>query len=320
MTMAQELAQFIGMHAIELLLILLVVVLLTIVLLWRWFEAYHRKLWKMVSASWRIMASLSFVQRLQRQYPRAWSFGGARLSPTNYLGLHLTLGLLLSLAALNIFAGLADEVMEQEELTQFDLALATALHQNATPGQVAVFKEITKLGNVSVIVALGLGVSLVLLIRRCWLLLAAWLITLAGGVLLNLVLKAIFQRVRPEFANPFVNESGWSCPSGHAMISLITYGMAAYLLMLALSKPLKQVVVVVTVILVLLIGFSRLYLGAHYFSDVLAGYAAGALWLAVTISGTEVARRRQREGVRSLSSAAEVELNPPPSLIRPDRS
>jgi undecaprenyl-diphosphatase len=296
------------------LLILLIVVLLAIVLLWRWFEAYDHKLWKMVSAFWRIIASLSFVQRLQQRYPRAWSFGGARLLPTHYLGLHLTLGLLLSLAALNIFAGLADEVVEQEELTQFDLALATALHQNATPEQVAVFKEITKLGNASVVVALGLGVSLVLLIRRCWVLLAAWLITLAGGALLNLVLKAIFQRVRPEFANPFVYESGWSFPSGHAMMSLITYGMGAYLLVLALNRPLKQVVVVVTVILVLLIGFSRLYLGAHYFSDVLAGYAAGALWLAVTISGTEVARRHQSAPAISSSSAAEVELNSHPSL------
>jgi membrane-associated phospholipid phosphatase len=208
---------------------------------------------------------------------------------------------------------LADEIVEQETLTQFDLALATALHENATPAQVAVFKEITKLGNVSVVVVLGLGVSLVLLIRRRWLLLASWVITLAGGTLLNLLLKAHFQRVRPEFADPFVNESGWSFPSGHAMISLITYGMGAYLLMLALSRPLKQVVVVVTVTLVLLIGFSRLYLGAHYFSDVLAGYAAGALWLAVTISGTEVARRRQRAQA-TLSSAAEVELNSHSSL------
>jgi undecaprenyl-diphosphatase len=314
MTMAQELAQFIGMHAIELLLILLIVVLLAIILLRRWFEAYNHKLWKGVSVLWRTIASLSFVQRLRQRYPRAWSFGEARLSPTNYLGLHLTIGLLLSLAALGLFASLADELVEQETLIQFDLALATALHENATPAEVAFFKEITKLGKVSVVAAFGLVVSLVLLIRRRWLLLASWVITLVGGTLLNLLLKAHFQRVRPEFANPFVYESGWSFPSGHAMISLITYGMGAYLLMLALRRPLKQVVVVVTVILVLLIGFSRLYLGAHYFSDVLAGYTAGALWLAVTISGTEVARRRQKAQAISSSSAAEVTLNPPPSL------
>jgi membrane-associated phospholipid phosphatase len=307
MTMAQELAQFIGTHAIELLLVLLIVVLLAIALLWRWYGAYEQKLWDMFSALWAAIASLSFVQKVRQRYPRAWSFLGAHLSPTNYLGLHLTIGLLLSLAALGLFASLADELVEQETLIQFDLALATALHENATPAQVAVFKEITKLGNVSVVATVGLVVSLVLLIRRRWLLLASWVITLVGGTLLNLVLKAHFQRVRPEFADPFVNESGWSFPSGHAMMSLITYGMGAYLLMLALNRPLKQVVVVVTVILVLLIGFSRLYIGAHYFSDVLAGYTAGALWLAVTISGTEVARRRQK--ARAISSSAAGFLN-----------
>src|SRR5512145_1841623 len=135
MTMTQELAQFIGTHAIELLLVLLIVVLLAIVLLWRWYEAYEQKLWDMFSALWGAIASLSFVQKLRQRYPRAWSFLGARLSPSHYLGLHLTLGLLLSLAALNIFDSLAEQVVEQEELAQFDLALATALHANATPGQ-----------------------------------------------------------------------------------------------------------------------------------------------------------------------------------------
>jgi undecaprenyl-diphosphatase len=292
--MIHGLAQFIGIYILELFFMLVIVVLLVIVLGWRLFEAYYRRLWEFGSIFWHYVASLPFVEWLQQHHPRVWSFLGGRLSPDNYLGLHLTLGLLLSLVALNVFTELTESVTEQEELAQFDLALATALHQNTSPDQVATFRVITDLGNGLVLTALGVGVGVVLLIRRHWLLLASWLLTLAGGSLLNILLKAIFQRTRPEFVSPFVVEPGWSFPSGHAMGSLITYGLLAYLLVLVLPRYLKLVIVMAIVSLVLLIGFSRLYLGVHYFSDVVAGYAAGAVWLATSISGTEVARRRQQ--------------------------
>lgn len=301
--MSQELAQLMGANAIEIFVILLLVVLFTIVGLWRLFEMYYPKVGELGGIVWRYITGLSFVQSLRQRYPRIWSFLEERLSPDNYLGIHLTLGLLLSLAALNIFADITGDVVEQDDLTQFDQALATALYQNATLDQVAVFKVITDLGDMPVLAAVGLAVGVMLLIRRRWLLLISWGITLAGGALLNVTLKAIFQRVRPEFDNPFVDASGWSFPSGHAMIALITYGMLAYLLVLVVNRYLKQIMVVATVSLVLLIGFSRLYLGVHYFSDVVAGYAAGTVWLAVSISGTEIARRRQR-----------MQLSPQPSL------
>jgi undecaprenyl-diphosphatase len=272
----------------------MIAVLLTILLLWRLFEAYHQRWTAAATRLWRWFTSSTLVQDVRQRYPHLWRFLGRRLAPGNYLGLHLTLGLLLSLLALSVFAGIADEVLEQEQLTQFDLALTTALHRNATLDRVAAFKVITDLGNIPVLAALGLGVAAALILHRHWLLLTSWLVTLAGGGLLNLVLKAIFQRSRPELANPFVHEQGWSFPSGHAMLSLITYGMLAYLLVVGLNRYLEKVVIVVAVLLVLLIGFSRLYLGAHYFSDVVAGYAAGTIWLAASISGTEVARRRQQ--------------------------
>lgn len=286
-------AQLIGAYALELFFGLLIAVLLAIVLLWRLFEAYHRKLWGLASALWRYLTHLPGVRRLRQRYPRVWSFLGERLSPDSYLGLHLTLGLLLSFIALNIFTGISDEVVEQEELAEFDHALAMALYEQASPDQIAVFKMITDLGDTPVLAVVGVGVGLVLLIRRRWLLLASWVITLAGGGLLNTTLKAFFQRSRPEFVSPFVVESGWSFPSGHAMGSLITYGMLAYLLVLMMNRSLEKLIIMGAVALVLLIGFSRLYLGVHYLSDVVAGYAAATVWLAASISGTEVARRRK---------------------------
>lgn len=292
--MVQGVAQQIGAYAISIFLTLLMVVLLTILVLWHLFEAYQQGWWAMVAHFWQRLTSFPLVQGLRQRYPHLWSFFGQRLAPDNYLGLHLTLGLLLSLLALSFFAGIADEIVEQEQLTQFDLALATALHQNANLDQVAIFKIITSLGNLPVLAVVGLGVAVALILRRQWFLLTGWLVTLAGGGLLNWILKVIFQRSRPELANPFVHEQGWSFPSGHAMLSLVTYGMLAYLLVIGLNRYLEKVVIVVVVLMVLLIGFSRLYLGAHYFSDVVAGYAAGTVWLAACISGVEVARRRQQ--------------------------
>ena len=78
-----------------------IIVLLAIVLLWWVFEAYQRRLWEAVSALWQRITLLSMVAGLRQRYPRTWSFLGARLSPTHYMGLHLSLGLLVVLVALD---------------------------------------------------------------------------------------------------------------------------------------------------------------------------------------------------------------------------
>ena len=129
-------------------------------------------------------------------------------------------------------------------------------------------------------------------------LLFGWVAALAGGALLDVALKLIFRRPRPTWDMPFLAEEGWSFPSGHAMGSLVAYGMLAYLLVLhPKSKGARLAILAITALLVLAIGFTRLYLGVHYFSDVIAGYAAGTVWLAVCISGLEVLRRKRELAV-----------------------
>ncbi len=108
-------------------------------------------------------------------------------------------------------------------------------------------------------------------------------VVLAGAELLNLVLKLSFHRPRPEYA--FVNLETYSFPSGHAMISTAAYGAFAYLAWSRLrTRQARLALVAGTAVLVALICFSRLYLGVHYLSDVLAGAAGGAFWLAVSIA------------------------------------
>lgn len=104
--------------------------------------------------------------------------------------------------------------------------------------------------------------------------------------MLNLALKNIFQRSRPIFPQAFSVETGFGFPSGHTMISLAFYGVAAYIALTFIkSRNWKVLTVTGALVISVLIGFSRLYLGVHYLTDVLAGWAAGGLWLAVCILG-----------------------------------
>ena len=137
---------------------------------------------------------------------------------------------------------------------------------------------------------MGLAVLVVLLIGRRWLIVVGWVVALGGGGLLNVVLKAQFHRVRPMFTNPWLTETGWSFPNGFAG-GLRDAGLPPHR---RLALRFRWIVAALSAGLVLVIGFSRIYLGVHFFSDVVAGYAAATMWLSICISGCEVARPRPR--------------------------
>jgi undecaprenyl-diphosphatase len=115
----------------------------------------------------------------------------------------------------------------------------------------------------------------------------------AGGGLLNLILKSTFERTRPEFSDPLLAASSWSFPSGHAMGTFILCGLGCYLVIRELrSWAAVGVVLCVSALWCVLMGFSRLYLGVHFASDVIAGLIAGTAWVAVCVSALEAIRRR----------------------------
>jgi undecaprenyl-diphosphatase len=235
------------------------------------------------------------VRGVRARHPEAWSFVARRFATTEYLGLHLTIGLVLSLGALWLFGGIAEDVIHHDPLVRFDLTIADALHRHASPMGVAIAKDVSFLGSPGFIAAWGIVVTGVLLARRQYPLLGGWVAAVAGGGLLDIALKRVFHRVRPTWDVPDLTARGWSFPSGHAMGSLVAYGMLSYLLVRAVRHRRQQVVVnTCAVVLTVLIGLSRVYLGVHYFSDVIGGYAAGVVWLTTCISGLEVIRRKPR--------------------------
>jgi undecaprenyl-diphosphatase len=275
------------------LIALLAALLVAVVLAGRWLVHHGGEL---QAGLRRIIARVGRsapVRRIRERYPRVWAFAGRRFARGEYLGLHLTLGLLFSAGALWLFGGIAEDIIHHDPLTQFDLAVADLLHRQASPIAIELAKGITQLGSPVFIAGWGLLVALVLLARREYLPLGGWVAALVGGALLDGMLKAIFHRPRPTWDVPALTARGFSFPSGHAMGSLIAYGMLVYLVVRGLESHRARVGLVAgAVILVLLIGLSRMYLGVHYFSDVIGGYAAGAVWLTACVSGLEVVRRR----------------------------
>ena len=277
--------------------VLLVALVVGLALGWRWFETNRARLVEGTQRGWQRLLTTRGLQRLKVRYPRAWTFVGARFAREEYLGLHLTIGFVISVAGLWLFGGITEDVIHHDPLTQFDLTLLHWVQARATPAGYAIANAISMLGSPVALTILALGVGLLLAARRQWIVLAGWLAAFAGGGLLDLVLKLVIRRPRPPSAAVFLQHFSWSFPSGHAMGSLIGYGMLAYVLgVFWIHRRSAQVSVVLgAALLIVAIGLSRLYLGVHYFSDVVGGYAAGLLWLSACISGLEVVRR-QRSG------------------------
>jgi membrane protein DedA with SNARE-associated domain/membrane-associated phospholipid phosphatase len=247
---------------------------------------------------------LSPAERFRVGHSKLWAFVAARFAAGEYLGLHLTVGLLVSLAALCLLGGVTEGVVHHDPLTQFDVTLADRLHAHATTTGSQIFTAITLIGSPGAMAVLAVSVGIVLIVRRRWWLLGGWVAAFLGGSVIDQALKMIIHRPRPRFAASRLHPMqlllhtshgvSYSFPSGHALGSLIGYGMLAYLLVLWLpGRHVHVSIVTMAALLVLAVGFSRLYLGVHYFSDVVAGYAAGVVWLSACISGLEIVRRHR---------------------------
>ena len=195
----------------------------------------------------------------------------------------LSLALLAAFGAAVVFARVAEDYLTNDPLARWDVSFARWLSKHQGSAVLDFFRVITVFGSPAFALALA-SVVCVVLLRGRRLVDAAFLpLVLGGAELCNLLAKLAFHRPRPAFG--FVHLDTYSFPSGHAMISTATYGAFAWLLWSRLdSRRARTLMVTATVLVVALICFSRLSLGVHFLSDVLAGIAGGAFWLAVSIA------------------------------------
>jgi membrane-associated phospholipid phosphatase len=206
-------------------------------------------------------------------------------------GLPLLGALLILAGSLWAFGQIVDEQIVEGQ-TATDERLADWLHGRATDPFTDVFRAITWTGNFLTLLVVTL-VAVVVLWRRRERTDAVFVaFAFLGGQVLSNGMKLGFRRERPFFADPLATESTFSFPSGHALVSLAVYGALALLVARRVSSHRRRgLLLAATAAWVALIGFSRLYLGVHFLSDVLAGFAAGAAWLALLYVALEVRSR-----------------------------
>jgi membrane-associated phospholipid phosphatase len=233
---------------------------------------------------------------LKNTLPRLQRFAAARLSPEGEFGLHVTIGVVLLVLAAWAFGAVADEVVEGAAITVFDVEVANWLHAHARNGNglTRFMLLITTWHNTA-------GVLVMVALLAYWLYRRGdhyWLLALAytvpGGMLLNVLLKYTFRRPRPQFDSPLVTLSTYSFPSGHTVAATLLYGfLAVYLTRHARSWRQRAVAALLACVMVALVGASRMYLGAHYLTDIMAAVAEGCAWLAICITAVSTLRRRR---------------------------
>jgi len=199
------------------------------------------------------------------------------------VGSILFLGLASAVSALFFFAWLADEVLEGDAKT-FDEPVRVFVHGFASESLTVLMRFITMLGS-TLFLSFLCACVFVIFISKNWKRAAVLLMTtMAGAVILNFALKLSFGRVRPIpfFDTPLPDS--YSFPSGHALYAACCYGVLAWLASAGTQNKSTRISIwSLAVSLALLIGLSRIYLGVHYPSDVIAGYAAAVVWILTVI-------------------------------------
>jgi undecaprenyl-diphosphatase len=286
----ENVAEFVAQHALLIFLAGMVVMLILVAALWQIIARYGDRLWRVFNTvakfSLRVADAGLFRGRL-----RNWQIAES-------LALAVAVGFAAVLFILSIFFELTEALEIDEELGQFDHALARALRATTSDNTYQFFSIATHLADTLVLTLLCIVVAIGLLWRKYWLYAASWLIAIIGNALLTKSLKALFQRLRPLHDHGFAVADGWSFPSGHASGVLVAYGMLAYLAICHTERRWHLLIVSATIALILLVGNSRIFLQVHFFSDVLAGFCSGAAWLVICVIATEIAQR-QRSVTRS---------------------
>jgi len=231
--------------------------------------------------------------------PRLSRIRSAFKTMAERLGPRMGIGLLAAVIVTVLFGVLASEVREGET-QHFDDALRMTVYGVASPRATTVLQAITQLGSPLFLLPMTIVFSLIFLrlrrIRGAILLTA----TMVGVSLLNWILKSVFQRPRPLPFFGLTVPASYSFPSGHSLAAFCFYGALAALVTARLRSTLWSALVWAgAVVIIVAVGFSRLYLGVHYPSDIIGGYATGFVWVLTVASADRMFRRADERGAKT---------------------
>jgi membrane-associated phospholipid phosphatase len=216
-----------------------------------------------------------------------------------HYGWHAAAALAALSGSLFVLTWLAERLVDDGTSFRWDARLNHWLDHEAWAPLVYFFRVVTIPGNTVLLVAAALGAAVLLWARGDRADAAFVGLAFAGSALVTFALKVLFERPRPAFQDESLNLNTFSFPSGHASASVAVYGAFAIIILRDVRTRRGRALVLGTLaILLALVGFSRIYLGAHFLSDVLAGYSLGTAWLMICVLGLTVHEHRIREGGR----------------------
>lgn len=194
-----------------------------------------------------------------------------------------------------LFGAIAEDVVNRDApLGALDLDVAAWLHAHASATMTSLMLVLSDLGAPVTVIAITLLTAAVLAVRRRVYQLVFLLLATVGGEVANFLMKKAVHRQRPFFEDPIVTLTSFSFPSGHAMGSTVLYGALAAIAIWPMRQwRWRMATVCAAALLVALICFSRIYLGVHYLSDVVAGCLAGMVWLASCLMAVGALRQHQ---------------------------
>ncbi len=214
-------------------------------------------------------------------------------SDRRFLALALLIGLVVSTLFLLAIIHLHEDI-SHPRIESLDRSILQSIHAHDTPFLTALARTLSFIGSpITLLPAVPLAAALLWSrrLRRDALLL---LISMGGSSTLDTALKLHYRRIRPDLPWAFVHERSFSFPSGHSVLAVTLYGILTYLLMSHLAHTWQRAIIILaSLTLIVGIGLSRIYLGAHFPSDVLAGYLVGLTWLLPVIATDQALKRRQ---------------------------
>lgn len=273
----------------SLLILLLAVLFILNALLWRylipWLGSLGRSIGRGIAARWQGLLSTPAFHSFCGRHPRLWHFLCQRFTTEHASGVCLTVGLTVCTLFAALFAWFGRGIHLSSSLNRLDQRLYDLLAILHHPWTDLFFATLTWIGSSQAMIILGAFALFALIINNRDFSALILFFGMAGGELFALLAKKIFARPRPLPLFPGLDTIGASFPSGHAFSALLFYGLVVYFLIGTTRNWRARIVLVfLGSFVVLLVGFSRVYLGVHWTSDVLAGFTLAALWLTFLIT------------------------------------
>jgi undecaprenyl-diphosphatase len=248
-------------------------------------SVFLKTIFKTLGQSFR---RVDFVRRPHRGI----NFLKQRVTTKKLTGLPLSVFLVLIIITMLFWVGILKEIIISPSVIRVDADISEALVGAREKNVVIFFRTVSYLGSVFVLPFVVLVSSVLLWIKKKYQFIVPYIFCSVFGTGMILFLKSITGRPRPSIA-PVYQERLFSFPSLHSFGAVLIYGFLAYVF-ISLTKKWQQKINVAfwVFLLILLIGFSRIYLGVHFFSDVIAGYILGILWLAIGINTTHIFKKQ----------------------------